>query len=158
MEAIAEGYSEGIALERPASQRRQRPELFLVRDGVIYTPPLRPSILPGITRDSVITLARDLGFQVREEVLPREMLYIADEAFFVGTAVGDHADPVGRQDHGRLAAGADRSPKRCRRVLRHHQRRGARPPWLADLRLPGEPRQAATARRSEPRNDRFEAP
>jgi branched-chain amino acid aminotransferase len=58
-----------------------------VRDNVILTPSLTSSILPGITRDSVITLARDAGFIVREEALPREMLYICDEAFFVGTAV-----------------------------------------------------------------------
>src|SRR4029450_2918820 len=60
---------------------------FVVRNNVIYTPPPTASILPGITRDSVITLARDHGFTVREEMLPRELLYIADEAFFVGTAV-----------------------------------------------------------------------
>ncbi len=57
------------------------------RNNVIYTPPASASILPGITRDSVVTLARDHGFTVREEMLPRELLYIADEAFFVGTAV-----------------------------------------------------------------------
>jgi branched-chain amino acid aminotransferase len=54
---------------------------------VIYTPPLTASVLPGITRDSVITLARELGFRVREEMLPRELIYIADEVFFAGTAV-----------------------------------------------------------------------
>jgi branched-chain amino acid aminotransferase len=53
---------------------------------VILTPSLTASILPGITRDSIMTIARDLGFTVREEMLPREMLYICDEAFFVGTA------------------------------------------------------------------------
>src|SRR4030095_10912684 len=56
-------------------------------DGVIYTPPVGNSVLWGITRDSVITLARDLNYTVREETLPRETLYIADEVFFVGTAV-----------------------------------------------------------------------
>ena len=88
MEAIIQGYSEGIALDTSGClSEGSGQNLFLVRDNVIYTPPLAASILPGITRDSVITLARDLGFQVREEVLPREMLYIVDEAFFVGTAV-----------------------------------------------------------------------
>jgi branched-chain amino acid aminotransferase len=88
MEAIIQGYSEGIALDTTGClSEGSGQNLFLVRDGVVYTPPLSASILPGITRDSVITLARDLGFQVREEVLPREMLYIVDEAFFVGTAV-----------------------------------------------------------------------
>jgi branched-chain amino acid aminotransferase len=88
MEAIAEGYSEGIALDTFGYlSEGSGQNLFLVRNNVLYTPPVTASILPGITRDSVITLARDLGFQVREEMLPREMLYIADEAFFAGTAV-----------------------------------------------------------------------
>jgi branched-chain amino acid aminotransferase len=88
MEAIAEGYSEGIALDTFGYlSEGSGQNLFLVRDDVIYTPPLTAAILPGITRSSVITIARDLGFQVREEMLPRELLYIADEAFFAGTAV-----------------------------------------------------------------------
>jgi branched-chain amino acid aminotransferase len=88
MEAIAEGYSEGIALDTMGYlSEGSGQNLFLVRNNVIYTPPVTASILPGITRDSVITLARDLGFTVREEMLPRELLYIADEAFFAGTAV-----------------------------------------------------------------------
>ena len=87
MEAIAEGYSEGIALDvNGLLSEGSGQNLFLVRDNVILTPSLTASILPGITRDSVITLARDHGFTVREEMLPREMLYICDEAFFVGTA------------------------------------------------------------------------
>jgi branched-chain amino acid aminotransferase len=88
MEAMVEGYSEGIALDSFGYlSEGSGQNLFLVRDEIIYTPPLSSSVLPGITRNSVVTIARDLGFQVREEVLPREMLYIADEAFFVGTAV-----------------------------------------------------------------------
>jgi branched-chain amino acid aminotransferase len=59
----------------------------VVREGIIYTPPIGNSVLWGITRDSVMTIARDLGFEVREQTLPRETLYIADEVFFVGTAV-----------------------------------------------------------------------
>jgi branched-chain amino acid aminotransferase len=88
MEAIAEGYSEGIALDTNGHlSEGSGQNLFLVRNNVVYTPPVTASILPGITRDSVITIARDLGFAVREEMLPRELLYIADEAFFAGTAV-----------------------------------------------------------------------
>jgi branched-chain amino acid aminotransferase len=88
MEAVTEGYSEGIALDTAGYlSEGSGQNLFIVRDNVIYTPPLTASILPGITRDSVLTLAADLGFRVREEMLPREMLYICDEAFFVGTAV-----------------------------------------------------------------------
>jgi branched-chain amino acid aminotransferase len=88
MEAMAEGYAEGIALDTAGYlSEGSGQNLFIVRDNTIYTPPLTASILPGITRASVITLASDLGLPVREDMLPREMLYIADEAFFAGTAV-----------------------------------------------------------------------
>jgi branched-chain amino acid aminotransferase len=88
MAAIAEGYTEGIALDSFGYlSEGSGQNLFIVRDEVIYTPPLSSAVLPGITRNSVVRIARDLGFEVREEVLPRETLYIADEAFFVGTAV-----------------------------------------------------------------------
>lgn len=87
MEALHEGYEEGIALDVFGHLSEGSGEnIFLVRDGVLYTPPLSASILPGITRDSVITLARELGLTVIEHTLPREFLYIADEAFFTGTA------------------------------------------------------------------------
>jgi branched-chain amino acid aminotransferase len=88
MEAILGGYAEGIALDSSGFvSEGSGQNIFLVRDGVLYTPPMSASILPGITRDSVLTLARDLGYPVKEEMIPREMLYIADELFFVGTAV-----------------------------------------------------------------------
>lgn len=88
MEAIIEGYSEGIALDSFGYlSEGSGQNLFLIRDNVLYTPPLTASILPGITRNSVITLARDHGFTVLEDMLPRELIYIADEAFFAGTAV-----------------------------------------------------------------------
>jgi len=88
MEAIVEGYSEGIALDTFGYlSEGSGQNLFIVRDETIYTPPLTASILPGITRNSVIAIAKDLGFRVREEMLPRELLYIADEVFFAGTAV-----------------------------------------------------------------------
>jgi branched-chain amino acid aminotransferase len=88
MEAITEGYSEGIALDSFGYiSEGSGQNLFLVRDGVIYTPPASAAILPGITRNSVVSVAEDLGYKVREEMLLREMLYIADEAFFAGTAV-----------------------------------------------------------------------
>jgi branched-chain amino acid aminotransferase len=87
MEAVLGGYSEGIALDTSGHiSEGSGQNLFIIRDGVLFTPPVAASVLPGITRDSVITLAHDLGFEVREEDLPREMLYIADETFFVGTA------------------------------------------------------------------------
>jgi len=87
MEALANGYAEGIALDHQGQVSEGSGEnLFLVRDGVVYTPPVASSILSGITRDTVITLLDELGVPVRQEAIPREMLYIADELFFTGTA------------------------------------------------------------------------
>jgi branched-chain amino acid aminotransferase len=87
MEAIANGYSEGIALDKAGYVSEGSGEnIFIVRDGKIVTPPAGASVLPGITRDTVITLAGDLGIPVVEQVVPRELLYVADEVFFSGTA------------------------------------------------------------------------
>jgi branched-chain amino acid aminotransferase len=87
MEAQRHGYVEGIALDNTGNLSEGSGEnLFVIRDGTIFTPPLSASLLPGITRDTVITLAHDLGYEVREQVIPREALYIADELFFTGTA------------------------------------------------------------------------
>ena len=87
MESLVNGYAEAIALDPTGSlSEGSGQNLFLVRDGALMTPPLGNSILPGITRDVVITLAAELGFEVREEILPREAIYVADEAFFTGTA------------------------------------------------------------------------
>jgi len=87
MEAEANGYSEGIALDVNGYLSEGSGEnIFLVRDGVLYTTPLANSVLSGITRDAVITLAKALGIPVVEQALPREMVYISDEAFFTGTA------------------------------------------------------------------------
>ncbi|MBZ5640642.1 MAG: branched-chain amino acid transaminase [Acidobacteriia bacterium] len=87
MEAIANGYVEGIALDTEGFVSEGSGEnLFLVRDGRLVTPPLGASILPGITRASLIVLAREQGFDVVEERIPREALYLADELFFTGTA------------------------------------------------------------------------
>ena len=87
MEALADGYSEGIALDVYGNvSEGSGQNIFIVRDGAIMTPPISASILGGITRDSIITLARELGHTVAETDLPRESLYIADEVFCVGTA------------------------------------------------------------------------
>ena len=87
MEANMHGYTEGIALDTAGYVSEGSGEnIFLIRDGVIYTPPLGTSVLPGITRDCIIELARDLNYPLREQVIPREWLYIADELFFTGTA------------------------------------------------------------------------
>src|SRR6202034_499880 len=87
MEADVNGYAEGIALDVNGLVSEGSGEnVFLVRNGVLYTPPLANSALSGITRDSVLTIARHLGLPVVEQSIPRELLYIADEVFFTGTA------------------------------------------------------------------------
>jgi branched-chain amino acid aminotransferase len=87
MEALTNGYVEGISLDASGHVSEGSGEnLFIVRGGKIITPALSSSILPGITRDSVITLAQELGYTVIEQAISREMLYIADEVFFTGTA------------------------------------------------------------------------
>jgi branched-chain amino acid aminotransferase len=87
MEAVANGYTEGIALDSTGNVSEGSGEnIFVIRDGKILTPPIGSSVLPGITRDTVLMLARDLGIPIVETVIPRELLYIADEVFFTGTA------------------------------------------------------------------------
>ena len=87
MEAIKDGYVEGIALDAEGFLSEGSGEnLFVVKKGVLMTPPLVSSVLPGITRDSILTLARQKGIEVREERMLRETLYIADEVFLTGTA------------------------------------------------------------------------
>jgi branched-chain amino acid aminotransferase len=104
MEAVADGYSEAIALDVNGNiSEGSGQNLFMVRDGAIYTPPLGSSILGGITRDSVMTLAREAGYSVTELVLPRESLYTADEVFFVGTAA--EVTPVRSVDKIKVGAG-----------------------------------------------------
>ena len=87
MEAEVNGYVEGIALDTNGYLSEGSGEnLFVIRGGTIYTAPLANSVLNGITRDSILVLARQLGIPVVEQALPRELLYICDEAFFTGTA------------------------------------------------------------------------
>ena len=87
MEAIINGYVEGIALDTNGYVSEGSGEnIFIVRNGTLQTAPLGNSVLPGITRDSVMRIARELEIPLVEQVIPREMLYIADEAFFTGTA------------------------------------------------------------------------
>ena len=87
LEAITNGYVEGIALDQSGRVCEGSGEnIFVVMDGEIWTPPLGACILPGITRESVLQIAQDLGFVVKEQPILREMLYIADEVFFTGTA------------------------------------------------------------------------
>ncbi len=87
MEAMLDGYEEGIALNiRGHISEGSGENLFLVKDGTVLTPPLSSSILPGITRDSVMKLFQEMGLRCVEETIPRELLYIADEVFFTGSA------------------------------------------------------------------------
>lgn len=87
MEAIVNGYAEGIALDINGFVSEGSGEnLFIVHRDKLITAPLGNSVLPGITRDSILQIARDLNLQVAEQMIPREMLYIADEVFFTGTA------------------------------------------------------------------------
>lgn len=87
MEAVLNGYAEGIALDTNGYVSEGSGEnIFVVRQGRVITPPLGNSVLPGITRDSVITILKELGYEVVEGMIPREMVYIADEVFFTGTA------------------------------------------------------------------------
>jgi branched-chain amino acid aminotransferase len=104
MEAITDGYTEGIALDVYGNvSEGSGQNLFIVRDGELYTPALGSSILGGITRDSVITLARELGLTVTETTIPREALYLADEVFFVGTAA--EVTPIRSIDKIQVGAG-----------------------------------------------------
>jgi branched-chain amino acid aminotransferase len=87
MEAAVNGYDEGIALDVNGTLSEGSGEnLFLVRGGVLYTAPLTSAVLNGITRNSIFTLAKDLGIPIVEQTMLREMLYVCDEAFFTGTA------------------------------------------------------------------------
>jgi branched-chain amino acid aminotransferase len=87
MEAAVNGYVEGIALDVFGNVSEGSGEnIFIVIDGALFTPPLANSVLPGITRNTILQLCRDFNIRCEEQVIPREMLYIADEVFFVGTA------------------------------------------------------------------------
>ena len=104
MDAVKKGFAEGIALTTSGFLAEGSGEnLFLVRDNTLYTAPTAFSILPGITRNAVITLAHDLGYRVEEKQLARETLYIADEMFFTGTAA--EITPIRSVDHHTVGEG-----------------------------------------------------
>ena len=104
MEAIVNGYVEGIALDPNGYVSEGSGEnIFLVMDGTVLTPPLANSILPGITRSCIIQLCQDLGIPCKEQMIPREMLYIADEVFFVGTA--SEVSPIRSIDRQKIGDG-----------------------------------------------------
>jgi len=146
MEAVAEGYSEGIALDTQGNlSEGSGQNLFLVRDNILYTPPLSAAVLPGITRSTIITLAQDLGFTVVEQVLPREMLYISDEAFFVGTAA--EITPIRTVDKIQIGKGQRGPVAEALQVAFFDMIHGETPDrhgWLTYV-YPGEPLQATAA-------------
>jgi branched-chain amino acid aminotransferase len=105
MEAMADGYAEGIALDTQGYVSEGSGEnIFMVKNEQIYTPSTGSSILPGITRHSVIILAQDLGYSVTTRPIPREALYIADEAFFTGSAA--EITPITSIDHIEVGCGS----------------------------------------------------
>lgn len=104
IESMENGYNEAIMLDYHGMVSEGTGEnVFLVHDGVLYTPPISNSLLPGITRDSIIKLAKSLDIEVREENIPREMLYIADEVFMTGTAA--EVTPIRSVDQIRIGSG-----------------------------------------------------
>jgi branched-chain amino acid aminotransferase len=114
MEAADNGFTEGIALDVYGYVSEGSGEnIFIVRDGVVFTPSLSSGPLPGITRNAVITLCEDLGVTVREGQIPREMLYVADEIFFTGTAA--EVTPVRSVD--RVPVGAGRRGPVTTRIM-----------------------------------------
>ncbi len=87
LEALASGYVEGIALDAFGNVSEGSGEnIFLVREKTVFTPPISAAILPGVTRSSIITIAKEMGYSVVEMNIPREMLFTVEEAFFTGTA------------------------------------------------------------------------
>jgi len=105
MEALANGYVEGIALDASGFVSEGSGEnLFLVHRDKLITAPLGNSVLPGITRDSVLQIARDLNITIMEQMIPREMLYIADEVFFTGTAA--EVTPIRELDNRTIGTGS----------------------------------------------------
>lgn len=104
MEAVYDGFDEGIALDVNGLVSEGSGEnIFMVRNGVIYTPPTSSSILAGITRHSVFVIARNLKLRVEQHTIPREALYIADEVFFTGTAA--EITPVVKIDNIKIGNG-----------------------------------------------------
>lgn len=149
MEAILEGYSEGIALDTGGQiSEGSGQNIFLVRDNVLYTPPVGSSVLAGITRDSIITLAQDLGYPLRELAVPREMLYTADEVFFVGTAA--EVTPIRSIDKITIGSGRRGPVTTALQQAFFDYVNGVVPDrhgWLMPVEIPAPTREAAAASR-----------
>jgi branched-chain amino acid aminotransferase len=138
MEAKTNGFEEGIGLDHNGHIAEGSGEnIFVVRKGVVFTPTLADAGLSGITRDSVLAICQDLGIPVREQAIPREMLYVADEVFFSGTAA--EITPIRSVDHIQVSSGS-RGPvaKRIQEEFfaitsgKQHDRHG----WLSPVGVP----------------------
>lgn len=115
MEALADGYDEAIALGPDGMiSEGSGQNVFVVSKGVLYTTPSNGTLLPGITRDSIMRLARDAGLDVREQLMPREILYVADEVFLTGTA--SEVTPVRSVD--KITVGTGRAGEVTRQLQR----------------------------------------
>ena len=115
MEALANGFGEGIALGPDGMiSEGSGQNVFIVRKGVLFTTPNNGTLLPGITRDSILTLAREAGLEVREQLMPRESLYVADEVFLTGTA--SEVTPVRSVD--RITVGGGKAGEITRQLQR----------------------------------------
>ena len=108
--------------------------IFVIKNGSIYTPESCFAILPGITRHTAITLIRDLGMRVEQRGIPREFLYIADEVFFTGTAA-ELRRSVPSTKYRSAVGSAGRSPRRYRRLFRSNSRRSRGSARMVDLRV-----------------------
>ncbi len=139
MDALADGYAEAVALDADGFVSEGSGEnIFIVLDGVVYTPPWDSALLIGITRDTVIELAREQGIRVEERRIPREMLYVAEEIFLTGTAA--ELTPVRSIDHMRIGYTV---PGPITRMLEReyddavHGRSEDKRGWLTYVRRPG---------------------
>ncbi|MGH8004323.1 MAG: branched-chain amino acid transaminase [Limisphaerales bacterium] len=140
LEARAHGYAEGIALDYSGRVSEGSGEnIFIVREGTLITPPFGAAILPGVTRNTVINLAGELGLRVIEEDIPREVLYIADEVFFCGTAA--EITPITSIDKIKIGSGTagpitKKLQKRFFDIFEHpeNDKRG----WLTFVNPPGK--------------------
>jgi branched-chain amino acid aminotransferase len=149
MEAILNGYSEGIALDdRGYVSEGSGENIFVVANGTLITPPLTAAVLPGITRDSVIQIARELGVPVSEQGLQRAALYVSDEVFFTGTAA--EITPIRSID--RITIGAGRRGETTKRIqeIFFDVTSGKRPapgnaPWLTYVNDIAQPARVAAA-------------
>jgi branched-chain amino acid aminotransferase len=149
MEAILGGFSEGIALDdRGYVSEGSGENIFLVNNGRLLTPPLGASILPGITRDSVIAIAKELGIEVEETNIQRAALYLTDELFFTGTAA--EITPIRSVDHITVGAGKRGEITKQIQDIFFDVIHGKRPapnnaPWLTYVNEEGEKKTASAA-------------